>query len=99
MFPLEPVLESPQEIDSDQQRSLMTGIQELKDKRDALLPELEKLEAELLPFEAALKSPEGVDHDQVRAIRDEFNTRKRRIDAIKLEISNRSNSASPRGCR
>jgi hypothetical protein len=87
LFPLEAVLESPQEIDSDQQRSLMTGIQELKNKRDALLPELEKLEAELLPFEAALESPEGVDHDQVRAIRDEFNTRKRRIDAIKFEIS------------
>lgn len=64
----------------------MNGIQELKDKLEALLPELEKLETELLPFEAALESLEDRDHDQERAIRDEFNERKRRIDSIKFEM-------------
>lgn len=65
----------------------MNGIQELKNKRDTLLPELEKLEADLLPFEAALESSESADRDQITAIREEFNSRKRRIDSIKFEIS------------
>ncbi|MCK1790762.1 chromosome segregation protein SMC [Pseudomonas violetae] len=65
----------------------MNDIQELKDKREALLHELEKLEAGPLPFEAALESPEDIDRDQERALRDEFNARKRRIDSIKFEIS------------
>ncbi|WP_124372369.1 chromosome segregation protein SMC [Pseudomonas sp. R2-7-07] len=64
----------------------MNGTQELKDKCDTLLPELEILEQELLPYEDALEKSEGIDRDQQRAMRDEFNERKRRIDSIKFEL-------------
>lgn len=42
----------------------MNGIQKLEDKRQALLPESEKSEAELFPLNASLESPEGKGCDQ-----------------------------------
>ncbi|WP_237151308.1 chromosome segregation protein SMC [Pseudomonas sp. ADAK18] len=64
----------------------MNGNQELKDKRQALLPELEKPIAESLPFEAALESPEAIDHDQERAIMNGIQELKDQREALCPEL-------------
>ena len=44
----------------------MNEIQELKDSRDELLCEAERLQAEMLPLETALESEELIEPDRKR---------------------------------
>ncbi|PZW58792.1 hypothetical protein F475_03696 [Pseudomonas sp. URMO17WK12:I6] len=59
----------------------MKEIQELKDRRDQLLLEADKLHAELLPLEAVLESEEPIEPDRKRELRDNYNTLKRKFDS------------------
>ena len=65
----------------------MNTIQELKDRRDQLILEVESIRLDLAPFEAALESPEVLQQGRQRAVQDEINDHKRRIDSRNLEIS------------
>lgn len=59
----------------------MTEIQKLKDSRDQLLSEAERLQAELLPFEAELESEEPIEPDRERELRNKYNELKRNFDS------------------
>jgi hypothetical protein len=63
----------------------MNGIQELEDKREALRPELEKPETDLLRCEAALDSLEGI-CDQEKAIMTGIQEIKDKRDALLPEL-------------
>lgn len=59
----------------------MNEIQALKDRRDQLLSETERLQIELRPYESALESQEPIDPDQKRDIRNKYNDLKRVLDS------------------
>jgi hypothetical protein len=59
----------------------MNDIQDLKDRRDQLLSEAERLHAELLPLEALLESEEPIEPDRKREMRDKYNELKRNFDS------------------
>lgn len=59
----------------------MNEIQELKDRRDHLLIEADRLHTELLPFEAALESEDLIEPDRERELRDKYNELKRNFDS------------------
>lgn len=65
----------------------MNEIQELKDRRDQLTAEKERVGAQIFPLEAALESPEVIEQDRVREVRDQYNERKRKFDSLDLEIN------------
>lgn len=79
----------------------MNEIQELKDRRDQLLLEADKLHAELLPLEAVLESEEAIEPDRKRELRDKYNelkrnfdSRKNNADLLNRKISRRENLAN-----
>lgn len=79
----------------------MNHIQDLKDRRDQLLSEAERLHAELLPLEALLESEEPIEPDRKRELRDKYNELKRNFDSRKhnadlldRKISRRENLAN-----
>lgn len=79
----------------------MNEIQELKDRRDQLLSEAERLHAELLPLEAMLESDEPIEPDRARELRDKYNELKRNFDSrnnnadlLNRKISRRENLAN-----
>lgn len=61
----------------------MNEIQALKDRRDQLLTEADRLHAELLPLETMLESEESIEPDQEREVRDRYNELKRDFDSRK----------------
>ncbi|MGN2435107.1 chromosome segregation protein SMC [Pseudomonas syringae] len=63
----------------------MNEIQELKDRRDQLLKEVDQLHTQLLPFEAALENEQSIGPAQERELRDKYNELKTRFDARKHE--------------
>lgn len=79
----------------------MNEIQELKDRRDQLLSEAERLHAELLPLEALLESEEPIEPDRKRELWDKYNELKRNFDSrnnnadlLDRKISRRENLAN-----
>lgn len=79
----------------------MNEIQELKDRRDQLLTEADRLHAELLPLEALLESEEPIEPDRKRELRDKYNELKRNFDSrnnnadlLDRKISRRENLAN-----
>ncbi|RON48536.1 chromosome segregation protein SMC [Pseudomonas frederiksbergensis] len=79
----------------------MNEIQELKDRRDQLLNEAERLHAELLPLEAVLESEDPIEPDRKRELRDKYNELKRNFDSrnnnadlLDRKISRRENLAN-----
>jgi hypothetical protein len=79
----------------------MNEIQELKDRRDQLLTEADRLHAELLPLEALLESEEPIEPDRKRELRDKYNELKRNFDSrnnnadrLNRKISRRENLAN-----
>ncbi|NUT73734.1 chromosome segregation protein SMC [Pseudomonas sp. C1C7] len=60
-------------------------IQALKDRRDQLLSEAERLHTQLRPYEAALESDEPIDPDQKRDIRNKYSDLKRVFDSRQYE--------------
>lgn len=79
----------------------MNEIQELKDRRDQLLTEADRLHAELLPLEAVLESEEPIESDRKRELRDKYNELKRNFDSrnnnadlLDRKISRRENLAN-----
>lgn len=59
----------------------MNEIQELKDRRDELLSEAERLETEMLPLETALESEEPIESDRKRELREKYSEVKRNFDS------------------
>ncbi|WLH74072.1 chromosome segregation protein SMC [Pseudomonas fluorescens] len=79
----------------------MNEIQELKDRRDQLLSEAERMRAEMLPLEAVLESEEPIEPDRRRELRDKHNELKRNFDSrnhnaelLDRKISRRENLAN-----
>lgn len=79
----------------------MNEIQELKDRRDQLLSEAERMRAEMLPLEAVLESEEPIEPDRKRELRDKHNELKRNFDSrnhnaelLDRKISRRENLAN-----
>ncbi|MHC8408935.1 chromosome segregation protein SMC [Pseudomonas sp. Hz4] len=79
----------------------MNEIQDLKDRRDQLLSEAERLHAELLSLEAVLESEEPIEPDRKRELRDKYNELKRNFDSrnnnadlLNRKISRRENLAN-----
>ena len=79
----------------------MNEIQELKDRRDELLSEAERLQAEMLPLEAALESEELIEPDRKRELREKysevkskFHSRKHNADLINRQIIRREDLAN-----
>lgn len=79
----------------------MNDIQDLKDRRDQLLSEAERLHAELLPLETVLESEEPIEPDRKRELRDKYNELKRNFDSrnnnadlLDRKISRRENLAN-----
>jgi hypothetical protein len=59
----------------------MNDTQNLKDRRDQLLSEAERLHAEMLPLEAVLESEDPIEPDRKRELRDKYNELKRNFDS------------------
>ncbi|WP_130902245.1 chromosome segregation protein SMC [Pseudomonas sp. Sample_23] len=79
----------------------MNEIQELKDRRDELLSEAERLQAEMLPLESALESEELIEPDRKRELREKysevkskFHSRKHNADLINRKIIRREDIAN-----
>lgn len=79
----------------------MNEIQDLKDRRDQLLLEADRLHAELRPLEAVLESEEPIEPDRKRELRDKYNELKRNFDSrnnnadlLNRKISRRENLAN-----
>lgn len=79
----------------------MNEIQELKDRRDELLSEAERLQAEMLPLESALESEELIEPDRKRELREKysevkskFHSRKHNADLINRKIIRREDLAN-----
>ncbi|CAN7568305.1 chromosome segregation protein SMC [Pseudomonas brassicacearum] len=79
----------------------MNQIQELKNRRDQLLSEAERLHSDLLPLEALLESEEPIEPDRKRELRDKYNdlkrnfdSRKHNADLLNRKISRRENLAN-----
>ncbi|MFS2094098.1 chromosome segregation protein SMC [Pseudomonas sp. Pseusp11] len=79
----------------------MNDIQDLKDRRDQLRIEAERLHAEMLPLETVLESEDPIDPDRKRELRDKYNELKRNFDSrnnnadlLDRKISRRENLAN-----
>ncbi|TMU66315.1 chromosome segregation protein SMC [Pseudomonas fluorescens] len=79
----------------------MNEIQDLKDRRDQLRSEAERLHAEMLPLETVLESDDPIEPDRKRELRDKYNELKRNFDSRNLNadlldrrISRRENLAN-----
>ncbi|OJT51148.1 chromosome segregation protein SMC [Pseudomonas moraviensis] len=79
----------------------MNEIQELKDRRDELLSEAERLQAEMLPLESALESEELIEPDRIRELREKysevkskFHSRKHNAELINRKIIRREDLAN-----
>ena len=79
----------------------MNDIQELKDRRDQLLSEAERLHAELLPLEDELESDEAIEPDRKRELQNKYNDLKRNFDSrnnnadlLNRKINRRENLAN-----
>ncbi|WP_236168934.1 chromosome segregation protein SMC [Pseudomonas atacamensis] len=79
----------------------MNEIQELKDRRDELLSEAERLQAEMLPLEAALESEELIEPDRKRELREKYSevksklhSRKHNADLLNRKIIRREDLAN-----
>lgn len=79
----------------------MNEIQELKDRRDELLSEAERLQAEMLPLESALESEELIEPGRIRELREKysevkskFHSRKHNADLINRKIIRREDLAN-----
>jgi hypothetical protein len=59
----------------------MNEIQDLKDRRDQLRSEAERLHAEMLPLETVLESDDPIEPDRERELRDKYNELKRNFDS------------------
>jgi hypothetical protein len=64
----------------------MNDIQELKDRRQQLSSEVERLRTELLHYETALSNPESIEPGRDRDVRDAYAERKRKSDSLDFEI-------------
>jgi hypothetical protein len=62
----------------------MNEIQDLKDRRDQLRSEAERLHTEMLPLEAVLESEDPIEPDRKRELRDKYNDLKRNFDSRDL---------------
>ena len=79
----------------------MNEIQDLKNRRDQLRSEAERLHAEMLPLENELESDEAIEPDRKRELRDKYNELKRNFqsrdinaDLLDRKISRRENLAN-----
>jgi hypothetical protein len=79
----------------------MNEIQDLKDRRDQLRSEAERLHAEMLPLETVLESNDPIEPNRKRELRDKYNELKRNFDSRNLNadlldrrISRRENLAN-----
>ncbi|POA49376.1 chromosome segregation protein SMC [Pseudomonas sp. MPR-ANC1] len=61
----------------------MNEIQDLKDRRDELLSEAERLQTEMLPLETALESEEAIEPDRKRELREKYSEVKSKIQSRK----------------
>lgn len=59
----------------------MNDIQDLKDRRDQLRSEAERLHAEMLPLETVLEGDAPLEPDRKRELRDKYNELKRHFDS------------------
>lgn len=64
----------------------MNEIEEMKDRRDQLTIEIERLRAALTPYETALETPETIEQGREHEVRDQYNERKRKIDSLDFEL-------------
>ncbi|WP_119736417.1 chromosome segregation protein SMC [Pseudomonas sp. Larv2_ips] len=64
----------------------MNTIQEMKDRRDTLILEMENIQRDLAPLEEALESPEVIQQGHERAVQNEINDHTRRIYSRGHEI-------------
>ncbi|WP_460109323.1 chromosome segregation protein SMC [Pseudomonas sp. H3_E06] len=64
----------------------MNDIQELKNRREQLTTEVERLRAELLHYESALVAPESIERGRERDVQDQYAERKRKCDSLNFEI-------------
>ncbi|WP_460159616.1 chromosome segregation protein SMC [Pseudomonas sp. S3_F07] len=64
----------------------MNDIQKLKDRREQLTSEVERLRAELLHYETAQAAPESIQRGQERDVQDQYADRKRKCDSLDFEI-------------
>lgn len=65
----------------------MNDIQKLKDRRERLTSEVERLRAELLHYETALAAPESIQRGRERDVQDQYADRKRKCDSLDFEIN------------
>ncbi|MHC8370419.1 chromosome segregation protein SMC [Pseudomonas sp. MDT1-85] len=79
----------------------MNEIQELKDRRDQLRSEAERLHADMLPLETVLESDDTIEPDRKRELRDKYNELKSKFqsrdlnaDLLDRKISRRENLAN-----
>ncbi|ROO39810.1 chromosome segregation protein SMC [Pseudomonas sp. 7SR1] len=64
----------------------MDDIQKLKNRREQLTSEVERLRAELLHYETALATPESIQRGRERDVQDAHAERKRKCDSLDFEI-------------
>lgn len=64
----------------------MNDIQKLKDRREQLTSEVERLRAELIQYETTLASPESIERGRERDVQDQYAERKRKCDSLGFEI-------------
>lgn len=62
----------------------MNELQGMKDQRDQLRGEAEKLQAEMLPLETVLESDNAIEPDRERELRDKYNELKSKFDSRNL---------------
>jgi hypothetical protein len=79
----EATLHSPEMIVQSNcaEQTRINEIRALRDRRDQLLSEAERLHTELLPYEAALENEDPIEPDQKREILDKYNDLKRNFDS------------------
>ncbi|SFY19812.1 hypothetical protein SAMN03159390_04227 [Pseudomonas sp. NFACC49-2] len=64
----------------------MDDIQELKNRREQLASEVERLRTELLHYETALATPESIERGRERDVQHQYTERKRKCDSLDFEI-------------
>lgn len=64
----------------------MNDIQKLKDRREQLTSEVERLRAELLHYETALSAPESIERGRERDVQHQYAERKRKCDSLDFEM-------------
>jgi hypothetical protein len=64
----------------------MNDLQELKDRREQLISEVERLRPELVHYESALAAPESIERGREGDVQDQYADRKRKCDSLDFEI-------------